>query len=127
MQRVGGIGIADLRLDHHQGNAVHKEDDVRDDAALHAPRRINAELVDGVEDIALRVGKVDQLYYRVSLPGEFIHIDLRFEEKRLHRLVGFQQCAAGLAYDLVAQIIELAVSQPGSNIGGEIERADRRA
>ena len=40
-------------------------------------------------------------------------IHLRLEEQRLHRLVGFQQRAVGLAQDLVAQIVELAVGQPG--------------
>ncbi len=80
-----------------------------------------------MKDIALRVGKVDQLHYRVSFPGEFIHIHLRLEENSLHRLIRFQQRAAGLAYDLVTQIIELAVSQPGPTIGSEIERADRGA
>ena len=60
-------------------------------------------------------------------PVSSLTIHLRLEEKRLHRLVGFQQRAVGLAEDLVAQIVELAVGQPGLAVGGEVERPDRVA
>ena len=72
MHRVGGVGVADLGLHHHQRNAVHEQHDVRDDAALHAARRVDAELVDGVEDVALGVREVDQLHHRVRLAGQFV-------------------------------------------------------
>ena len=34
VHRVGGVGIADLGLDHHQGQAVHEQHDVGDDEAF---------------------------------------------------------------------------------------------
>ena len=71
--------------------------------------------------VALGVGEVDQLHHRVGFAGDFVQVHLRLEEKRLHRLVGLQQRAAGLAQDLVAQIVELAVGEPGPAVGGEVD------
>ena len=54
---VHGIGAgraADLALHHRQGNAVHKQHNVRDDELLDAARRIDAELVDGMESVVFR-------------------------------------------------------------------------
>ena len=127
VQRVGGVGVADLRLDHHQRDAVHEQDDVRDDAALHAARRVDAELVDGVELVALGVREVDELHHRVGLAGDFVAVDLRLEKQRLRRLVGLQQRAVGLAEDLVAQVVELAVGEPGFAVGRQVDRANRVA
>jgi hypothetical protein len=56
---IGCVLIADFCLYHHQRDAVDEQHDIRDDTGLHAPRRINAELIDRVEDVPLRVGEVD--------------------------------------------------------------------
>ena len=124
VHRVGRVRIADLRLHHHQRDAVHEQHDVRNDAALHAARRVDAELVDGVENVALRVGEVDQLHHRVGLAGEFVHVHLGLEEQLLDRLVGFEQRAVGLAQHLVAQVVELALGQPFLAVRGAIDCAD---
>src|SRR3546814_12612012 len=85
---------------------------VRDDAALHAARRVDAELVDGVETVALRVHEVDQRHHRVGLAGDLVAVDLRLEQQRLDGFVGLQQGAVGLAQQLRVQVLELAFAQP---------------
>ena len=102
MQRIGGVGIANLGLDDHQRNAVHAEHDVRDDAGLHTARRIDAELVDGVKLITLRMRKVDQLHDRIGLAREFVEVHLRLQEQRLRRFIGFEQGAIRLSQQLVS-------------------------
>jgi hypothetical protein len=122
VHRVGSVRITDLCLDDDQRNAVHEEHDVRDDAALHAAGRVDAELIDGMEDVALRMGEVDELHHRIGLARELVHVHLRLEEERLHRFVAFQQRAARVTQELIAQVIELAIGQPLLAVGGTIER-----
>ena len=109
---IGAGRSALLALHHRQRNAVHKQHNVRNDELLHAARRIDAELVDGVELIVFRVGEIDQLDHRVLLAGHFVDIHLGLEQQLLNGLVGLQQGAVGLAQNLVVQVIQLLVSQP---------------
>src|SRR4051812_34816319 len=44
VHRVGGGGIANLRLHHHQRNAVHKKYEVRNNTTFHAARSVDAKL-----------------------------------------------------------------------------------
>jgi hypothetical protein len=73
------------------------------------------------------MGEIDQLHHWIGLAGKFVHIHLRFEEKRLHRFVGLQKRPIRLSNDLIAQIIELTVRQPFFIVGGAVQRADRVA
>src|SRR3546814_17227359 len=77
---------ANRGVHHHQRNTVHEQHEVRDDAALHAARRVDAELVDGVETVALRVHEVDQRHHRVGLAGDLVAVDLRLEQQRLDEI-----------------------------------------
>src|SRR3546814_6300400 len=74
VHRIGRGGIGNLGFHHHERNNVHEQYDVRDDAALPAARRVDAELVDGVETDALRVHEVDQSNYRVGLEIGRAHV-----------------------------------------------------
>ena len=112
IDRVRRVRIADLRLNHHQRDAVDEEDNVRNDATLHAARRVDAELIDGVESVALRMREVDQLHDRVGLAGDLVHVHLGLEQQLLDGLVGLEQGAARVAEQLVAQVIQLALGQP---------------
>ena len=127
MDGVGRVRVSDLGLYHYQRDPVDEKHDVRDDRSFHASRCLDAELVDGVEDVALRVGEVDQLCHRVGLAGEFVHIHLRLEQQLLDVLIGFEQRSAGVAQQLVAQVVELALSEPFAPVWRAIERADRVA
>ena len=97
VQRVRRVGVADLGFDHHDRDAVHEQDDVRDDAALHAARRVDAELVDGVKLVAFRVREVDEPHHRVGLAGHLVAVDLGLEEQSVRRLVRLEQRAVRLA------------------------------
>lgn len=77
VQRIGGIGVAYLGLDNDQRDAVHEQDNVRDDAALHTARRVDAELVDGVESVLLGVSEIDELDDRVGFAGDVVTVYLR--------------------------------------------------
>jgi hypothetical protein len=68
--------------------------------------------------------EIDQFDDGIGFAGEFVDIHLGFEEKTLHILVGFEQGAAGLAQNLVAEVIELARGEPRAAIVGGVERAD---
>ena len=127
MQRVGGVGVANLGLHHHQGDAVDEQDNVRDDAALHTARCIDAELVDGVESVAAGIAEIDQLHHRVGLTGDLVAVDLGLEQQGLHHLVALQQGAARLAHDLIVQVAQLAVGQPGAAVRIAVDRPHRLA
>ena len=73
------VGV--LAFDHDQRQAVHEQHDVRDDEPLARTRRVDAELVDGVELVSLRMLEVDQLDVRILLAGQFVGIDLCPEEQ----------------------------------------------
>ena len=121
MQWVRRVWITDLRLDNHERDPVHEEYDVRDDAALHAARRIDPELIDGVELVAHWVREVDELDDRIGLSGDVVAVHLGFEKKALGRFVGLQQRAVGLTEDLVAQVVELAVGEPRLAVGRQVD------
>lgn len=125
--KVSPEGIADLGLDRNERHAVHEQDDVRDDAGLHAARRVHTELVDGVEPVAPRVSEVDELNNRVRLARHLVDVDLGLEEQVLHRLVGFEQSVVRLPEDLVAEVVELAIRQPGFALCCEIDGPNRAA
>jgi len=80
--------------------------------------------VDGVELVALRVCEVDEFCDRVRLPGDFVAVHLGLEKEALGCLVGLQQRAVRLTEDLVAQVIELAVREPGLAVGRRIDGAN---
>lgn len=98
-----------LALHHHQRDTIHEQHDVRDDEGLHAARRVDAELVDGVKLVVRRVVKVDQPHHRIGLARQLVALDLRLEQQCLHGLIGLQQGAVGVAQQLAAQILQLAV------------------
>lgn len=125
VHRVGAVGAALLALHHDQRDAVHEQHDVENDELLHPARRVDAELVDGEKAIILRIGEVDQLHHRILLATDLVHIHLRLEQQLLDRLVGLQQGAIGPTQDLVMQILQLLVSQPGLTLGGHVQRRDR--
>lgn len=77
-----------------------------------------------MEAVPLWVFEVDELHHRVALAGDFVAVDLGLEEKGVDRLVGFEQGAVGLAQDLGAQVVELAVGQPGDAGSGTVDGAD---
>lgn len=54
--------------------------------------------------------KVDELDHRIDLAAGLVHIHLRLHQKFVHRLVGIQQRAIGLAQQLLLQLVELARS-----------------
>ena len=101
MHWVGARGAADLAFDYCQRDTIHEEDDVRDDALLNRTRRVDTELVDGRETVALRMSKVDQRDHGVRFAGELVPVHLCLEEERLNEFIGFQQRASWLAKDLV--------------------------
>lgn len=127
MDGVGRVRVADLGLDHHQRNAIDEQDDVRNDAALHAAWRIDPELIDCVKDVALGMDKIDQLDYRVGFTRDLIHVHLSLEQQPLDGLVRLKQRAARVTDDLVAQVFNLVLSEPLLPVDGPVERADRRA
>ena len=94
------------------------------DALLYRARRVHSELVDGSKAVAPRVREVYQLDHRIGFTGQLVAVNLRFEEERLNEFTGFEQCAARLAQDLIAQIIQLAVSQPGPTIVSAIDASN---
>jgi hypothetical protein len=91
IHRVAAIGATLLAFDHHKRNAIHEQHNIGNDKAFHTARRINAELVDGVKTVALRIGKVDQLHHRVLLARHLIHINLSLEQQGLDRLIRFEK------------------------------------
>ena len=105
LHRVGASLRTLFALHHAQRHAIHKQHDVGNDETLHAARRVDAELVDGVKLVVFGRCEVNQTNHRVALAGQLIHIHLRFEQQRLNRLVGLQQRAVGLAQQLVFKII----------------------
>ena len=125
VHRVCRRRVADLRLHHHQRDAVHEKHDVRDDAALHAARRVDAELVDRMKDISFRVDEVDQLRDRIRLARDLIHIHLRLEEELLHLLVGLQERATGVSQELVAKVIDLPPGQPFLTVCRAVQGTNR--
>lgn len=56
--------------------------------------------------------------------GEFVDIDLGFEEEFLDGFVGFKQGAVGLAEDLVLEVLELFGGEPGGSVGVGVEGTD---
>jgi hypothetical protein len=124
VQGVRGVGVADLRLHHHQGDAVHEQDDVRDDTGLHAAGRVDPELVDGVEPVALRVGEVDEPHDRVNFAGHLVAVHLGLEEQGLSRFIRFEQGPVGLPKKLVSKVVELLVGEPGLAVLGDVGGPD---
>ena len=97
MHWVGRVWIPDLGLHDDERDAIYEQHDVGDDEALHAARRIDAELINGVKPIALRACEVDQLHHWVRLARHFVVIDLGLEKQALCGLVGLEKRAIGLA------------------------------
>ena len=97
VHRVGAGRRTFLALHHRQRQAVHEQHDVGDDETAHATRCVDAELVDRVKAVALRVLKVDQLHHGVFLAGGLVHIHLRLHQQLVHRQVGLEQRAARVA------------------------------
>ena len=60
-----------------------------------------------------------------GLARGLVHVYLCLEQQRLNGLVGLQQRALGLAQQLAAQIVQLAVNQPGRPIGQRVDAAHR--
>ncbi len=56
--------------------------------------------------------------------GEFVDIDLGFEEEFLDGFVGFEEGAVGLAEDLVLEVLELFWGEPGGAVGSGVEGVD---
>ncbi len=75
----------------------------------------------------LRAGwpKVNQLHHRIGLARDLVAVDLSLQEQGLRRLVRFEQGTVGLAQDLVAQIVELAIGEPRLAARGEVDRPNR--
>ncbi len=121
---VGGVGVADFGFDHHERDAVDEENDVGNDAGFGSAGRVDAELVDGVEGVALRVGEVDELHDGIEFAGEFVAIDLGFEEEFVDGFVGFEQAAGGMAEELVREIVEIARAEPFAVVGGAVDASD---
>src|ERR1017187_8808101 len=117
------VGVANLRL-HHQGDSVDEEHDVRNNATLHAARRVDSKLIDCVENFAPRVREVDQLHDRVGLTGDLVHVHLGLEKQFLDCLVGFEQSPAGVADQLIAQVLKLALSEPWASVRGAVDCAE---
>jgi hypothetical protein len=120
---IGSGGVTDFGFDYNQWDSIHKEYYIRDDAFLHVTWRVNAELVDGVEDVAFGMSEVDELHHRIALACDFVKVHLGFEEERLDCLVGFQQGAVWLAVNLGNQIVELAVGQPVGAVRSDVDGA----
>lgn len=121
---VGAGGAAFFAFDDDQGDAVDEEDDVGNDEGFDAARSVDAELIDGVELVVFGMVEVDEFNDRVLFAGEFVDIDLGFDEKFLDGFVGFEQGAVGLAEDLVLQVLELFGGKPGGAVGGGVEGMD---
>ena len=76
-----GTGCAAFFTFHHnQRNAIHKKHNIGNDKLFNATGRINAELVDGMELIVLRMRKIYQFHHRVLFTGEFVKINLGFKQ-----------------------------------------------
>ena len=127
MHGVGGSGVPYLGLHHHQGQPVHEEHDVRDDALLHTPRRVDSKLVDGVESVALGILEVDQPHHRVGLAGDFVDINLRLEQQPVGDLIGLEQPGRPLPEELVAQVVKLPVGEPRLALIGQVDGPHRLA
>ena len=73
---IGFNLIPVLCLNNNQRHAVHEQHNVWNDEQLHAARCVDAELVDGVEGVSLRMLEVDQLDVWVFLAGQFVLVGL---------------------------------------------------
>jgi len=126
VERVGREFVGLFALHRHQRDAVDEEDDVGDDEVLDPAGRVDAELVDGVEEVALRVLEVDQPDRGVVLAGALVAVDDGLDQQLLHRLVGLDQ-RAGLAGQLVVELVYLALGEPGCAVGQRVEGQQRSA
>ena len=122
--RVGAGRPTLLAFHHRQRDAVHEQHDVRNDELLHAARRVDAELVDRQEVIVLRPVEINQPHHRVLLPGQFIHVHLGLEQQLLHCLISLQQRFLGLTQNLILQILQLTLGQPGLTVRGFVQFSD---
>ena len=63
--------------------------------------------------VPLRMLEVDQLDVRVLLAGDFIDIDLSPVQQLQNGLVRFDEALGGLIENLVDQVVDLLVGEPG--------------
>ena len=121
-----GAGFRTLfALHHHQRYAVHTQHDVGNHERLHAARRVHPKLVDGMKPVVGWRVEVNQPHHRVGLARQLVAVGLCLEQQGLHRLVGLQQRAVGVAGELGAQIVQLPGRQPGLAAGGGVDGPHR--
>jgi len=116
--------VALLALHQHQRQSVHKEHQFRDDAGLHRTGVVHPKLVDGDEVIPLRVLEIDELHRRAFVAGDFVAVYGVLEEHVVDRAVRLDQRLAGMAADVVQELVELVLGEPLLPLVGSVDPAD---